>query len=185
MEWSRPVTLPGQYTPKSAVLPTLRLAQLCDLARAYEIPVYFEGTKEQVLPVMEAEEAKGTFNIAPKHPYYFERAKFNSDAVKEAKSKGGWDSANRRVTILDPWMGPNPDSYDNAMAEKRKPTTKPWREANRDNLAGFRALKDRARALGIKVAARSKESILKEIEIREGRRARDPEDTEQPAASPA
>lgn len=182
MEWSKPVTLPGQYTPKSQVLPTLRLTQLCDLARAYEIPIYFEGTKDQVLPVMEAEEAKGTFNRPPKHPYHFERAKFNSDAVKEAKTKGGFDSANRRVTTLDPWTGPNPDSYDDLMAEKLKPVTKPWRESNRDNLAGFRALKNKAKALGIVTGGRSKAAILKEIAIREGHMERAPEDVPAEAA---
>lgn len=62
------------HAPMKSMLGNLRLQQLYDLAYAFDIKVNMSGTKDQVLPILVAEESQGTFEKKPKRPFYFRRA---------------------------------------------------------------------------------------------------------------
>jgi hypothetical protein len=51
----------------------------------------------------------GAFNGPPKNPYYFEKARFNSDQMKDAKAGGGYLRNGQPVVVQFPWQGPSPD----------------------------------------------------------------------------
>lgn len=101
--------MPGQVYTSSSQLVKLRKQQLLDLARAYEIPVEFSLSKSKILRIMEAEEDRGTFLRPPKNDYYFQKARFTADQVRDARSNGGYTKEGIPVTFLFPWTGPNPD----------------------------------------------------------------------------
>ena len=61
-------------------LHALRLRQLQDLAKAYEIALPTEATKTQILPFMIAAEQAGQFRSPPKHPYHYLHAQMNHDS---------------------------------------------------------------------------------------------------------
>ena len=60
-------------------LHALRLRQLQDLAKAYEIALPTEATKTQILPFMIAAEQSGVFRSQPKHMSHYLRAQMNHD----------------------------------------------------------------------------------------------------------
>ena len=57
----------------------MRRQQLHDLAKAYEISVENDGTKENILVPLIAAETEGAFKLPPKHPEFYERAMKDSD----------------------------------------------------------------------------------------------------------
>lgn len=108
--WALPPRMPGEVSGSNPILATLRLRQLIDLARAYGVEINRDGTKRSVLRQMEAADENGVFRGPPKNPYYFERAKFNSDEVQEAKLNGGYTKKGRAVSWLFGWRGPDPEA---------------------------------------------------------------------------
>lgn len=171
---------------KSGELPKLRLQQLKDLARAYGINIPKDGTKPQILPLMEAAESAGAFLRPPKNPYYFEKAKWSPDALKEAKIKGGFidrkigGSVYRiPVPVFHPWRGPDPegDLEEKRVQEKlEKPLNYAMKEANRAKNAEMAAIRKRAEELGVKLrdgkkGQKSKAWMLEQIAIAEGKKA--------------
>ena len=174
MEWATAPILPGQRLPKSQILPTLRRTQLYHLAKAYDIDVDPNSTKDDFVSILEVEETKGVFNAPPHHPLWFERAKFNSDSMQQAKSNGGFEGTvsrpGRFVTVLGRWTGPLPP-------EEKAPeiVRQPKEVADKNNLSKRHELQKRAKAMGIKAGGRSNEATLKEMAIRQGEMAREPE----------
>jgi hypothetical protein len=154
----------------------LRKTQLINLAKAYEIPVDETLPVTEIVMELEMHESRGVFQGPPKPEMmlHFERAKFNSDSMQEAKANGGYEGTRsqpgRFVTVLGRWNGPLPP-------EEKAPeiVRLPQEVSNRKNLNEYRALQARAIALGIKAGGRSKEAILKEIAIRQGDASREPE----------
>ena len=143
-----------------SLLPRLRLTQLIHLARAYDIQVNRDGTKKSVLPILVAAEEQGVFNQPPKNPYYFERARWSADQIKDARSKG------MAIGPLVKWTGPDPDpkpepkEYHERVSERN-------RERNKNNvISGLRA---RAKELGINSFAKGREALAKEIAVAEGK----------------
>jgi hypothetical protein len=61
---------------------TLRRQQLHDLARAFDIPVDPNSTKEAVLYPLMAAEQRGVFKEPAPHPYYLEKAMRDPDGPK-------------------------------------------------------------------------------------------------------
>jgi hypothetical protein len=99
--------MPGQAPQSNSVLHQLRLAQLRDLARAYEIPIDMDATKPDILPGMLQAEQSGTFRTPAKHPVWLERASVDPDA---------------RQQMLDPatQMGMTPEEHAAYHEERRR-----------------------------------------------------------------
>lgn len=140
-------------------LPRLRLQQLKDLARAYGIRIPKDGTKPHILPLLQAAELDGVFMHPPKNPYYFERAKWSPDLLKEAKIRGGFIQQkvgnqvfNIPVPVLYPWTGPDPEADVKAQAEAAKENVT-YNSKNRavtsKNASEMGELRRRCKELGI------------------------------------
>lgn len=147
----------------TAVLPRLRRRQLVDLARAYGIDIDPDGTRQQILPIMEAAEMRGTFNQPPKNSYYFHKAKYSSDQIKDAKAHGGflrdqYGSYSVPCEILFQWKGADPE------ADRIKPHTRATIESGRNiqgnpGLAEYHELKRKAVALGVNTHEMTKDQL--------------------------
>lgn len=179
-DWPVPPSLPGQHISKSRILATLRLQQLKDLARAYGVDIDPNGTRETVLPIMEAAEARGTFQGPPKNPWYFEKARFNPDQVKEAKSRGGYLRDGRPVTVLFSWKGPDPeaDLEEKRQAEKEKMEFRGAAKAHSRQINNeMQQLRRRLKELGISWGKgyKSKAWMIEQIAIAEGKKTAEPE----------
>src|SRR5262249_46480453 len=126
----------------------LRLEQLKNLARAYELDIDFDATKLEILPVFVAAENRGVFEQSPKNLYYFERAKWNSDQIREARDKGRKD-----ILPLAKWHGPLPESEMTPAARKAAKAAK-----TDDGMTDLRA---EAKALGIKSFGVGKDALAR------------------------
>ena len=71
---ANPPQLPGEMDISGTALSRLRLSQLRDLARAFEIPVDLDAPKLTIMPAMMAAEQRGVFRVKPSRPYYYLRA---------------------------------------------------------------------------------------------------------------
>ena len=76
----------GTPLPAQTVLQRLSRQQLRDLARAYEIEVPRDGTKDDLLPAMISAEKSGIFRQPPKSPYHLEKAARDRDKRPEPLS---------------------------------------------------------------------------------------------------
>lgn len=70
---AEPPKFPGQVITET-VLTKLRLSQLRDLARAFEIQADLDAPKPGILPALMAAEKQGVFRQPPSRPYYLLRA---------------------------------------------------------------------------------------------------------------
>ena len=73
-----PPRLTGEMAPPTK-LAFLRRQQLVDLARAYDVEIPRDGTKNEILPAMYAAESRGVFRKEPIRPYYLMKANRRPD----------------------------------------------------------------------------------------------------------
>ena len=76
---AKPPRVTGRTAMPVTKLENLRLQQLRDLARAYEIQIDMDAPKDRILPALAAAEASGTFNHPAKHELYLLKAARNAD----------------------------------------------------------------------------------------------------------
>lgn len=163
-----PAFRPGDEAPTNTVLPTLRLRQMFDLARAYGLEYNQNATRNGMLRVLQNAYDMGAFNGPPKNPYYFERAKFNSDEMKQARISGGYCvrkitgavEQSIPVTPLFPWRGPDPE----ADRKKVEPEYEPGasfkkRMAHARESSIIHKLRQEAKELGINSFGKKAEAL--------------------------
>jgi len=112
-----PPLLAGESAVSHPVIATMRLRQLLNLLKAYDIPHNPNMTLKPARKIADAANDNGMFSGPPKNPYYFMMAKYTSDEVQSAKLNGGYFT--RKYTgrvdtqvpceALFPWKGPAPD----------------------------------------------------------------------------
>ena len=110
--------------PRTGLLARLRRQQLVDIAHAWKIDINRDAPRDDILPALEAAERQGVFTRPPVNPYYFEKARWNSDQLMDAKVRGGYCRVGREQFIPCPpvqggWQGPDPDIID--MPEDQRP----------------------------------------------------------------
>ena len=74
-----PPQMPGMAPHQPSVLHSLRVAQLRDLARAYEIKIDMDAPKPQIMPAMLQAEQSGIFRTPAKHAVFLRRASVDPD----------------------------------------------------------------------------------------------------------
>ena len=74
-----PQLLTGAVQVNGVPLARMRLAQLRNLARAYDVPINMTFPKRLVLPAMEAAASSGAFQGKPSRPLYLLKAGWTSD----------------------------------------------------------------------------------------------------------
>jgi hypothetical protein len=172
----------GQTVPIEALLHRLRLTQLLDLARAYELKVNYNGVRSKILPIIQAEADAGTFRHPPKHPHYLHRAYFSSDDVKKAKGQLG-DPESSIGTMdprlipaqIKPWLGQpvdEPKGRDTHVSRETIP--EPERNITPEKAkrgAEFAALKERAKELGIRIQGKTPQGLKAAVTHHEKRLA--------------
>lgn len=145
----------------SSIAPRLRLQQLVDIARAYEVHIVRNSTKKQVLPIIIAAEEQGVFNGPPKNPWYFEKAKYNADQLKDAKIKG------IAIGPLARWTGPDPDPKPELEYHEKVSQRNTARNAN-NVISGLRK---EAKALGLNSFGKGRDELARMIAEKRGEMA--------------
>lgn len=118
-----------------------------DLARAYEIPVKSDGTKNEILPAMITAEQDGIFRTHPKHPYYFEKARRDPDKRAEPLHNPEMDRPLTKSEAKEVAEG--------EPVEKPKKVRKP---------SGYNLLQKEAKSLGLNCWGMKTPELAKAIE---------------------
>lgn len=141
-------------------LNALRLRQLYDLAKAFEIPYPDGATKDQMLPIMVSAEQAGIFRTKPKNYYHFVHAKLNHDDKLSRLQQEDMDKELQQALKeeLRKTMGAN---------EKRRQAVE---DAKKDPDSIY-SLQQRAKSLGIMSYSMSRSELLAAIESKENERA--------------
>ena len=74
-----PPQMPGMPAHQPSQLHHLRLAQLRDIARAWEIQIDMDAPKPSIMPAMLQAEQSGTFRTPAKHEAWLRRAMVDPD----------------------------------------------------------------------------------------------------------
>ena len=99
--------MPGEMPQTASPLYSLRLAQLRDLARAYDLKIDLDASKPAIMPAMLQAEQSGIFRTPAKHQAWMQRAMVDPDS---------------RVRLLDPatQMGMTSEEHQLYHDERRK-----------------------------------------------------------------
>lgn len=141
-------------------LNALRLRQLYDLAKAFEIPYPDGATKEQMLPIMVSAEQTGIFRTKPKNYYHFVHAKLNHDNKLNHLERADMDRELQQALKdeLRKTMGAN---------DKRRQAV----EDAKEDPNSIYGLQQKAKSLGIMSYSMSKAELLAAIENKENEHA--------------
>lgn len=174
-----PMLRPGEYVgeERDPRIASLRLQQMRDLARAFNIDHSPNATRLGMERVLLNALAMGVFNKPPVNAYYYERAKYSSDEIKQAKANGGYFIRQKTghvpeqipCTILFPWTGPDPEG-------DRKPKQEEYTyvgHQKKASQAGVKArvmdsLRREAKALGINSWGMKREELARAIAEKKG-----------------
>lgn len=160
------------------ILGSLRKEQLHCLARSYGIfDQRFEKlTHVEAVKHLAYRATEGLFSKPPANRWWYEKAKFNSDEVKNGKYNENQPGVMTRkipgttqveyvpIPTLLPWNGPDPETPTTSRAAAKPKPAKPAAPMAGPSMA---ALRDRARELGISSFGKSRRDILSQISAAE------------------
>ena len=145
-----PPVMAGEVPWNSATLPKLRRVQLVNLAKAFDIKVNPDATKNELLVMLVAAEQMGAFRKPVVDPYYYARASVTPDDDP-----------------IGPWTGPPPlDERRAALADtlssatKKKLSHTSWQSEGQKN---FRHLQFECRQRGIICGSKTADWMRKAI----------------------
>lgn len=162
-----PAALAGE-TVTATTLHRFRLRQLQDLAKAYDIAIPADATKNQIVPIMVSHEQAGVFRQPPKSRYHFLRAEMNHDEKIEPRARAEREQALAQALAAETPNAPKakPERGD-APVRQAKPSPDFLTQAD---------LRKRAKALGINCYGKSNDTLRELIAAKDA-------DSE-PAATP-
>lgn len=178
-----PPSLPGSGggQVRDPRIASLRLQQMKDLARAYHIQHDPNATFPGMEMVLNNALAMGVFNHPPKSAYYFEKSKYTSDEMKQAKVNGGFFVRQRTghvpetipCPILHRWIGPDPEGDLKPKEQEYEPGRAYKEHQKKASAAGVKArvmdsLRKEAKALGINSWGKKREELARLIAEKKG-----------------
>ena len=149
----------------NSLLRKLRLDQVRNIARAYEVKIGLDAPLKAIIEIMVSEESQGRFEGPPKRPYYFERARWNADQLKDMKSKGV-----KTIVPLGRWTGPDPDPPPPELEYHEKLSQ---RNTDRNKTNIISGLRSECKKRGLNSFGKGREELARMIAEHDGEMATD------------